>query len=142
MHTVHTKPGIHRKTLNYRLVSLKLVYHFLYFKIGLLPFLSKLLCLAVRDHRLREWYKVGRAMGMERSLLNDIEVRMKSSDVASKKLFEFWLSRTDGTGDQPRRWTTIVTALEKNGLYSLANCSEIEDLARNEKKALEGIQQC
>ena len=112
------------------------------FKIGLLPFLSKLHSLTVRGHSLREWYKVGLTMGMERSLLNDVEVRMKSSDVASKKLFELWRSRADGTGDQPRRWTTIVAALEKNGLYSLANCSEIEELARNEKKALEGIQQC
>ena len=93
--------------------------------------LDELVCSQVSPY----WTDFGRHLGVEMSLLKRIErdVKQTASDGESDEaiwrrcfngLSAKWLSREGDTGDLPRTWKSVLTALKKSGFHQLA--SEME----------------
>ena len=105
--------------------------------------LDELVCSQVSPN----WMDFGHHLGVEMSLLERIEgdVKQTASDGESdeatwrrcfNELSAKWLSREGDTGDLPRTWKSVLTALKKSGFDQLA--SEVEKRFSGERTSGSG----
>ena len=61
----------------------------------------------------QEWLLIGVHLGMEVALLKTFKAT-ESHDVklCCLEMFECWLQESKGTGDSPRTWSTVLSAVE------------------------------
>jgi hypothetical protein len=73
----------------------------------------------VIPHILFIWHLIGQLLGIQEVVLSEIEEEArKGRSVVSKQaceMFQLWLERAEGTGDEERSWSTILKALIKVG---------------------------
>ena len=112
------------------LLTLKFVLHDITFsftfaagKPGLFtsPMVSDLDTQLVR-HIAPDWQRVGLHMGVENYILRIIEAdHSHSVENACLEMFNRWLSHSEGTGDHPRIWKSVLMAVRTTGYNDLVH---------------------
>ena len=61
----------------------------------------------------QEWLQIGVHLGMKATILKTFKAT-ESHDVklCCLEMFECWLQESKGTGDSPRTWSTVLSAVE------------------------------
>ena len=73
----------------------------------------------------QEWLQIGVHLGMKATILKTFKAT-ESHDVklCCLEMFECWLQGSSGTGDSPRTWSTVLSAVEDSLGYDLADSIE------------------
>ena len=59
----------------------------------------------------QEWLLIGVHLGMEVALLKTFKAT-HDAKLCCLEMFECWLQESKGTGDSPRTWSTVLSAVE------------------------------
>ena len=61
-----------------------------------------------------QWYPLGLSLGVEPAVLATVEANHRGDvEGACRNLLSRWLSRSPGTGEQPRVWLSVLTAIRQ-----------------------------
>lgn len=74
----------------------------------------------------KHWKRFGNSLRFDPTLMDTIEAKNRQCADCMLDLVTKWVRGDEGTGDLPRTWDTVVTAVKASGHKKLA-----EELAKN-----------
>ena len=81
-----------------------------------------------------EWLNIGVYLGMDVAILKDCKAT-ESIDLklCCLEMYEHWLQESKGTGEKPRTWSTVLSAVKASVGHNAAESIEMGLKERNQK---------